>query len=76
MTNTQKLTQCYTDVLDTLFDYTGALVETKNDTQTEDVLALVEKITVILKRIGETQVLETLEEDLDGHNNEEEGDDA
>ena len=75
MMNTQMLTQCYTDVLGVLHDMTGMLAEDNTVEKIEQDLSVIEKVTVILKRIGETQVLETVEEDLDGHKNEEVGDD-
>lgn len=71
MENQEKLVQCYTDVLNSLFAYTGMLAEEIDPLDIEDILAFVEKHTVILKRLGETQIIETVENDLDGHNEEE-----
>ena len=73
MRNQEKLAQCYTNVLDNLLDYTTMLRNEDDPVNTEDFLSFVEKHTVILKRIGETQIIEMVEDDLDGHN-EEEGD--
>ena len=73
MRNQEKLAQCYTNVLDNLLDYATMLRDEEDPINTEDLLAFVEKHTVILKRIGETQIIETVEDDLDGHN-EKEGD--
>ena len=74
MTNIELLAQCYTDVLSSMADYTYYL---QNDTHLEDLeedMAVVEKLSVILKRIGETQVIELVEQDLDNTTNEEVGD--
>lgn len=55
-------------------DYTASLeADTKLEALEEDV-AVIEKLSVILKRIGETQVIELVEQDLDNTTNEEVGD--
>lgn len=55
-------------------DYTASLeADTKLEALEED-MAVVEKLSVILKRIGETQVIELVEQDLDNTTNEEVGD--
>lgn len=74
MTNMESLAQCYTDVLNSMADYTASLeADTKLEALEED-MAVVEKLSVILKRIGETQVIELVEQDLDNTTNEEVGD--
>ena len=74
MTNTELLAQCYTDVLNSMADYTASLeADTKLEALEEDA-AVIEKLSVILKRIGETQVIELVEQDLDNTTNEEVGD--
>ena len=74
MTNMKLLAQCYTDVLNSMADYTASLeADTKLEALEEDV-AVIEKLSVILKRIGETQVIELVEQDLDNTTNEEVGD--
>lgn len=74
MTNMKLLAQCYTDVLNSMADYTASLeADTKLEALEEDI-AVVEKLSVILKRIGETQVIELVEQDLDNTTNEEVGD--
>lgn len=74
MTNMELLAQCYTDVLNSMADYTASLeADTKLEALEED-MAVVEKLSVILKRIGETQVIELVEQDLDNTTNEEVGD--
>lgn len=72
MTNNEKLVACYTDVLDTLYDYTGELVNSKNDLDTESILSIIERLTTNLKRIGETQIMEHVEEDVEENKNIEE----
>ena len=65
MTNMELLAQCYTDVLNSMADYTASLeADTKLEALEED-MAVIEKLSVILKRIGETQVVELVEQDLD-----------
>lgn len=74
MTNMKLLAQCYTDVLNSMADYTASLeADTKLEALEGD-MAVVEKLSVILKRIGETQVIELVEQDLDNTTNEEVGD--
>lgn len=74
MTNMGLLAQCYTDVLSSMADYTASLeADTKLEALEED-MAVIEKLSVILKRIGETQVIELVEQDLDNTTNEEVGD--
>lgn len=74
MTNMELLAQCYTDVLNSMADYTASLeADIKLEALEED-MAVVEKLSVILKRIGETQVIELVEQDLDNTTNEEVGD--
>lgn len=74
MTNMKLLAQCYTDVLNSMADYTASLeADTKLEALEED-MTVVEKLSVILKRIGETQVIELVEQDLDNTTNEEVGD--
>lgn len=65
MTNNEKLVACYTDVLDTLYDYTGELVNAKNDVVVNDIIGVIEKLTTNLKRLGETQLVEIIEEDIE-----------
>lgn len=75
MTNMELLAQCYTNVLNSMADYTASLeADNKLEAMEED-MAVVEKLSVILKRIGETQVVELVEQDLDNTTNEEVGDD-
>ena len=74
MTNMKLLAQCYTDVLNSMADYTSSLeADTKLEALEEDA-AIIERLSVILKRIGETQVIELVEQDLDNTTNEEVGD--
>lgn len=65
MENQQQLIQCYTDVLDILSNLTYNLAEESNLDRIEEWLNLVEKTSVILKRVGETQILEEVEYDLE-----------
>lgn len=65
MTNNEKLVACYSDILDTLYDYTGELTNAKNDDVVNDILGVVERLTTNLKRLGETQLVEIIEEDIE-----------
>lgn len=62
MTNMEKLQLCYTDVLDTLCDLTNGLVQQNDLDAMQDDLELIEKTSVILKRLGETQIIGEIEE--------------
>lgn len=65
MTNNEKLVACYSDILDTLYDYTGELVSAKNDDVADSILSVIERLTTNLKRLGETQLVEIMEEDIE-----------
>lgn len=65
MTNMEKLRLCYTDVLDTLCDLTNGLVQQNDLDAMIDDLELIEKTSVILKRLGETQIVESVEKDVE-----------
>ena len=72
MTSKEKLVGCYNDILDTLYDYTGELINAKNDDVVNDILGVVERLTTNLKRLGETQLVEIIEEDIEKDRNIEE----
>lgn len=72
MTNNEKLVACYGDLLDTLYDYTGELVNAKNDDAVDSILGVIERLTTNLKRLGETQLVETIDEDIEKDRNIEE----
>jgi hypothetical protein len=61
----EKLQLCYTDVLDTLCDLTNGLVQQDDLDAMQDDLELIEKTSVILKRLGETQIIESMEKDVE-----------
>lgn len=65
MNNFEKLQLCYTDVLDTLCDLTNGLVQQNDLDAMRDDLELIEKTSVILKRLGETQIIESVEKDVE-----------
>ena len=74
MTNMKLLAHCYTDVLNSMADYTYSLQKDNSLIALEEDISIIEKLSVILKRIGETQVIEFVEQDLDNITNEEVGD--
>ena len=65
MNNQEKLVNCYTDILDTLGDITAMIYDTEDFEQLDDLMEVADKLSVILKRVGETQILENLEQDLE-----------
>ena len=65
MNNFEKLQLCYADVLDTLCDLTNGLVQQNDLDAMQDDLELIEKTSVILKRLGETQIIESVEKDVE-----------
>ena len=67
MTNIEKMTLCYTDVLDTLCDLTNGLVQQDDLDAMLDDLELIEKTSVILKRLGETQIIGEIDEKVGGN---------
>lgn len=64
MTNREMLTECYTDMLITLGDVTSAIVDSNNVDDINDLCGVAEKVSVILKRIGDTQLIEEIVEDI------------
>lgn len=56
---------CYTDVLDTACDLSAMLNEENDLNAFGDILDALDKTTIILKRIGETQIIESVEKDVE-----------
>ena len=65
MNNFEKVQLCYTDVLDTACDLSAMLNEENDTAEFGDILDALDKTTIILKRIGETQIIESLEKDVE-----------
>lgn len=65
MNNFEKMQLCYTDVLDTACDLSGMLKEENDLNAFDDILDALDKTTIILKRIGETQIIESVEKDVE-----------
>ena len=62
MNNFEKMQLCYTDVLDTACDL-SAMLNAENDLNAfDDILDALDKTTVILKRIGDTVLIEQVEQ--------------
>ena len=53
---------CYTDVLDTACDLSAMLKEENNLDAFGDILDALDKTTIILKRIGDTVLIEQVEQ--------------
>ena len=62
MNNFEKMQLCYTDVLDTACDLSAMLNEENDLNAFGDILDVLDKTTVILKRIGETVLIDQVEQ--------------
>lgn len=58
MTNFEKMQLCYTDVLDAMCDLTNSLSQENDLNNFMDDLDLIDKASVILKRMGDTVLIE------------------
>ena len=67
MTNFEKMQLCYTDVLDAMCDLTNSLSQENNLNNFMDDLDLIDKASVILKRMGETVLIEQTGEKVGGN---------
>lgn len=66
MKNIEMIQMVYTDLMETLYDLGGELLEVKSNKYLGDTLNDMDKISVILKRLGETAVIEIDEESTEG----------
>lgn len=62
MNNFEKMKLCYTDVLDTACDLSGMLNAENDINAFGDILDALDKSTVILKRLGDTVLIEQVEQ--------------
>ena len=62
MNNFEKMQLCYTDVLDTACDLSAMLNEENDTAEFGDILDALDKTTIILKRIGDTVLIEQVEQ--------------
>ena len=62
MNNFEKMQLCYTDVLDTACDLSAMLKEENDVVEFGDILDALDKTTIILKRIGDTVLVEQVEQ--------------
>lgn len=67
MTNFEKMQLCYTDVLDAMCDLTNSLSQENNLNNFMDDLDLIDKASVILKRMGDTVLIEQTGEKVGGN---------
>ena len=66
MNNFEKMQLCYTDVLDTACDL-SAMLNAENDLNAfDDILDALDKTTIILKRIGDTVLIDQVEQEEGG----------
>ena len=62
MNNFEKMQLCYTDVLDTACDL-SAMLNAENDVNAMgDILDVLDKTSIILKRLGDTVLIEKVEQ--------------
>ena len=62
MNNFEKMQLCYTDVLDTACDL-SAMLNAENDiNEFGDILDALDKTSIILKRLGDTVLIEQVEQ--------------
>ena len=62
MNNFEKMQLCYTDVLDTACDL-SAMLNAENDVNAfGDILDALDKTSIILKRLGDTVLIEQVEQ--------------
>ena len=62
MNNFEKMQLCYTDVLDTACDLSAMLKEENDVIEFGDILDALDKTTIILKRIGDTVLIDQVEQ--------------
>ena len=62
MNNFEKMQLCYTDVLDTACDLSAMLKAENNLDAFGDILDALDKTTIILKRIGDTVLIDQVEQ--------------
>ena len=62
MNNFEKMQLCYTDVLDTACDLSAMLREENDIVEFGDILDALDKTTIILKRIGDTVLIDQVEQ--------------
>ena len=62
MNNFEKMQLCYADVLDTACDLSAMLNAENNLNAFGDILDALDKTTIILKRIGDTVLIEQVEQ--------------
>ena len=66
MNNFEKMQLCYTDVLDTACDLSAMLKEENDIVEFGDILDALDKTTIILKRIGDTVLIDQVEQEEGG----------
>ena len=66
MNNIEKMQLCYTYVLDTACDLSAMLKEENDIIEFGDILDALDKTTIILKRIGDTVLIEQVEQEEGG----------
>lgn len=70
MKNIKMIQQIYTDLVETLCDISGDVVNAKTYEETDEILTTADKISVILKRLGETAIIEIDDKLIEDNNKE------
>ena len=65
MDNFEKVQLCYTYVLNAACDLSAMRNEENDVVEFGDILDALDKTTIILKRIGETQIIESVGKDVE-----------
>ena len=66
MNNFEKVQLCYTYVLNAACDLSAMLNEENDTTEFGDILDALDKTTIILKRIGDTVLIDQVEQEEGG----------
>ena len=66
MNNFEKMQLCYTYVLNTACDLSAMLNEENDTAEFGDILDTLDKTTIILKRIGDTVLIDQVEQEEGG----------
>ena len=66
MNNFEKMQLCYTDVLTAMCDLTNTLASNNDLNTFADDLELIDKASIILKRMGDTVLIEEAQEKVGG----------
>lgn len=64
MTNREKFIKSYSSLISLLYDLTGDIEEEKDYSKIEESFPLLNDVTTVLKRMGDSIVLDTVEQNV------------